>query len=212
MTDFDYERMYAALRAFLLREPLNETTEITKAIKTYFRNAYHDFNVHCSSDSSSEYMVDVLVTNFNPTALVQRVSLAQEGSLAQNFSLALVPTSLEVHLAVESELGGKSASSPLGVMRNVMEDFLKLLLISAKHRVMIMTSLPYSGEQQHVEARVEILRRLYALFPTVDSGALIVHFAGGQPNSSQVQVTLNDASISGFLLSRDGTTYRKLMT
>jgi len=109
------------------------------------------------------------------------------------------------HLAVESELGGTGASSPYGVMKNVGEDFVKLLLVRADRRVMIMTSLPYAHEtEQHVERRVESLRQLYQHFPALSSGVLVMHIEGGQPKSTQVKVRIEESTIRGFQISENG--------
>lgn len=172
-----------------------DTKEITASIKLFFCQEYATtgYEILCSGGTRSEYMVDVLVTSFNPKQIFQQKTLD------------IVPKAFRTHLAVESELGGTSASSPYGVMKNVGEDFVKLLLIQADRRVMIMTSLPYAHEtEKHVERRVESLRQLYEHFPTLDSGVLVIHIEGGQPKSKQVKVRIAEATIRGFLISEDG--------
>lgn len=197
---FAYERIYTRLRMHLSTQTSTDTREITTSIKSFFRLEYQPpWEVLCSGDASSEYMVDVLVTSFRPIDVIAKRTLNVQ---AHKF---------EVPLAVESELGGISASSAFGVMRNAVEDFIKLLLISAQGRVMIMTSLAYKGEKKHVEARVETLRKVYEKFPSVNSGALIVHFDGWQPASSQVKVKVTADSIRGFLISGDGRLVKELI-
>lgn len=196
---FAYDRIYSRLRSHLIAQGSQDTREITRSIKTFFCLEYPSpWNVLCSGDASSEYMVDVLVTSFRPKEVIR------------TRTLDVLPTAFEVPLAVESELGGVSASSAYGVMRNAVEDFLKLLLISARRRVMIMTSLPYKREEEHVVERIEILRKLYVHFPSVDSGALIVHLEGWQPTSTQVRAKVSAESIRGFLISRDGKSVEEL--
>jgi hypothetical protein len=196
---FAYKRIYERLRDVLsqLEEP--STEEITFAIKAFFRCEYEDqFVVLCSGGQHSEYMVDVLVTSFTPKSLIEKGTLA------------LSPNRFDVHLAVESELGGVSASGPYGVMKNAAEDFLKLLLINARRRVMIMTSLAFRKESEHVDARVETLRKMYAAFPNACSGVLIVHLAGSRPRSTQVQTATHLDAIRAFVVEENGMSVSEL--
>ncbi|WP_143195571.1 hypothetical protein [Archangium sp. Cb G35] len=144
-------------------------------------------------------MIDVLVTSFDPKNVVELGPLR------------VLPTSAGVHLAVESEIGGKSASSAYGVMKNVVEDYLKLLIVQAEHRVMIFTSLPYAGENEHVLNRVEVLRDLYSRASGVTTGMLLFHLAGSQPHSTQVQVSVATGTIRGFVISPDGCVAEELV-
>ncbi|RUR67519.1 hypothetical protein EJP67_10680 [Variovorax guangxiensis] len=197
---FDYKHIYSGLRAHLITEGAQDTKEITASIKLFFCQKYNiDYKILCSGGTHSEYMVDVLVTSFNPKQIFQQKTLD------------LVPETFRTHLAVESELGGTGASSPYGVMKNVGEDFVKLLLVRADRRVMIMTSLPYAHEaEEHVERRVESLRQLYGHFPTLSSGVLVVHIEGGQPKSTQVQVKIGESTIRGFLIPENGKSVHEL--
>ena len=191
---FGYQHIYPRLRAHLIAAGVQDTKEITASIKLFFCQEYDaDYEILCSGDTRSEYMVDVLVTSFNPKQIFRQKTLD------------LVPKAFRTHLAVESELGGTGASSPYGVMKNVGEDFVKLLLVRADRRVMIMTSLPYAHEtEQHVERRVESLRQLYQHFPALSSGVLVMHIEGGQPKSTQVKVRIEESTIRGFQISENG--------
>ena len=197
--EFSYERLYRRLREALLRAERAGTGELTTAIKQFFCREYGErYHVHCSGGPHPEYMVDVLVASFAPKELLDKKSLT------------LRPAALDVHLAVESELGGESASSAFGVMRNAAEDFLKLLLVNASRRMIIMTSLPYAKELDHVRARVELLRDMYSRSGGLSSGVLIVHLEGNRPRT-QVQVIVNPTSIRGFVVSDDGHTVSELL-
>lgn len=189
----NYTSLFAQLRSHLIEKSPCETKKVTASIKEFFRDKFSaNHEVLCSHEKGSEYLADVLVTSFNPRLIVQKINLN------------IIPTSLNVILAAESELGGESASSPYGVMKNVVEDYLKLLIVSCQYRVMIFTSLPYSGEKDHVSNRVETLRELYARAPGLTSGVLLVHLYGTQPISSQVRVSVSGTSIRGFEVSSDG--------
>lgn len=199
--EFAYERLYRRLRDALLRTQGAGTRELTVAIKQFFCREYGKrYHVHCSGGPHQEYMVDVLVTSFAPKELFEKKSLA------------LRPAALDVHLAVESELGGVSASSAFGVMRNAAEDFLKLLLVNAKRRMMIMTSLAYAKETEHVRARVELLRDMYSRSGGLSSGVLVLHLEGSQPRSTQVQAMVTPSAIRGFVVSDDGHAVSELRT
>ncbi len=191
--EFAYEHIYEILRDALVSLQNPSTRQITARIKQLFCDEYgQKHQVLCSGGNHTEYMVDLLVTSFAPKHLLG------------NKPLVLKPSQFEIYLAVESELGGVSASSAFGVMKNAAEDFLKLLLVSCSRRVMIMTSLVASKETKHVEARVEILRQMYAHFPHLNSGGLIVHLNGTQPKSSQVQAMTHPEAIRGFVISASG--------
>lgn len=190
---FTYPEIYRTLRAHLLAEAPTTTRQTTDAIKRYFRNTFNpDYSVLCSHEDGCEYIADVLVSSFNPKNVVARRTLD-----------ITVPT-VRIRLAVESELGGVSASSAYGVMKNVVEDYLKLLVVRADLRVLIFTSLPYRSEPNHIIARVEKLRELYARTPELNSGVLLVHLEGTQPRSSQVQTVVSAQSIRGFIVSNCG--------
>lgn len=194
-----YKSLYFELRSYLLSKQPVATADITKSVKDFFRDRFSSSHeVRCSNSKSSEYLTDVLVTNFNPVKIVQP------------HTLEIVPTTIEVFMAVESEIGGPGASSAYGVMKNVVEDYLKLLVIRCQFRVMVFTSLPYSNEDNHVYKRVEVLRSLYQRATDVNSGLLLVHLSGSQPNSSQVQALVNADSIRGFEISTDGLSFHEI--
>jgi hypothetical protein len=197
--EFAYELIYRRLRDELLLLQDVRTGELTKTIKKFFCREYGEHHhVLCSGGLQPEFMVDVLVTSFAPKNLIDKKSLA------------LAPAALGIHLAVESELGGVGASSAYGVMRNAVEDFLKLLLVNARRRMMIMTSLVYASEADHVRARVESLREMYLRCGGLSSGVLIVHLEGGQPRSSQVQAMVHASAVRGFIISEDGCALTEL--
>lgn len=193
-TSLSYQSLFLELRRYLLAHQPIGTQETTRAIKGFFRGKFGADHIVMSSDAeSSEYLADLLVLNFNPKdVLVRR-------------TLDLVPESIRAFVAVESELGGSGASSAYGVMKNVVEDFLKLLLIQSEYKILIFTSLPYSKEVNHVERRVDTLRELYKRASGLNSGALLVHIEGRQVSSTQVQTVVTPVSLRGFVISANGS-------
>lgn len=195
----NYASLFSELRSHLLSSAPSATIDITKEIKEFFREKFaSSHNVQCSRNESCEYLTDVLVTTFNPKAVVEKRTLE------------VIPSEICVVLAVESELGGVGASSAYGVMKNVVEDYLKILVVRCQYRVMIFTSLPYAGEFEHVHKRVEVLRSLYQRTPGLSSGVLLVHLNGSQPVSTQVQAFVNAQSIRGFEVSSDGLSVQEI--
>ncbi|MCV2351992.1 hypothetical protein [Paucibacter sp. Y2R2-4] len=192
-TEFFYRDIFQEFRFFLLLENPKSTREITVSIKEFFKKQYSDkYTVLCSHDSGSEFLLDIMVAAFDPKSIIEKNTL--------NVSSA----EFSVFVGVESELGGVGASSPYGVMKNVVEDYLKLLLVNVRHRVMVFTSLPYQGEDNHVESRVETLRLIYERTAVASGGVLLIHLVGSQPRSTQVQAQVSAASIRGFIISQDG--------
>ncbi len=195
----EYATLYTEIRSHLLAKTPSTTSEITSEIKSFFRERFAPtYNVLCSHTESNEFLTDVVVTTFDPKAAIRKKTLH------------IVPSTVRVLLAVESELGGVGASSAYGVMKNVVEDYLKLLVVRSEYRVMIFTSLPYHGEENHVCERVELLRDIYHRAPGLNSGMLLVHLQGGQPISSQVQAVINTQSIRGFEVSVDGAAAKEI--
>jgi len=198
-TTFSYDGLFRDFRNFLLQRKPTSTHQITRSIKEFFKEKYSDeYSVLCSQANGSEFLLDVMVTTFDPKAIVQTSTL--------NVS----PAAFSVLIGVESELGGVGASSAYGVMKNVVEDYLKLFLVNALHRVMVFTSLPYTKEEDHVESRVETLRVIYQRTTGASGGALLIHLAGHQPKSTQVQAQVSATSIRGFIISSDGKSVAEL--
>lgn len=198
-TILSYASLFNGFREHLIAKQPVSTKEITRCIKDFFRELFEsEFRVLCSHSKGNEYLTDILVTDFLPKFAVKKRTFEM---MNQSFG---------VYLAAESELGGTGASSAFGVMKNVVEDYLKLLMIHCRYRVMIFTSLPYANELNHVDNRVETLRELYVRTSGVRSGMLLVHLAGTQPRSTQVQVSVTASSFRGFIVSEDGSTVQEI--
>lgn len=197
---FNPDDLYVEFRNHLLSKDLANTRETTQAIKSFFRQKYgSNYKVMCSHSESSEYLVDLLVLDFRPKEVIARRTLE------------ILPSSISALIAVESELGGTGASSAYGVMKNVVEDFIKLLLIQCQYRILVFTSLPYIGEVNHIERRVETLQTLYQRASGLTSGVLLIHIEGRRVNSTQVQTMVSEATLSGYFISEDGSSARRIL-
>lgn len=189
--NINYFEIFKDLKQWLIKRNPTSTTDITSSIKEYFSNRFQNYTV-LPNDNSSEYLLDIMVTNFTPLKIIE----------TDRNSLSITLDSLENHIAVESELGGSGGSSAYGVQKNVVEDYVKLLLVNAKYKIMIFTSLPYANENNHVANRVANLREIYLKVCPSEQGVLLVHLPGAQPSSTQVQACVD--GLSGYIISGNG--------
>ena len=194
--NINYENLFAGLQSWLLDKSPTSTVDITSSIKDYFSNEYKNYTV-LPNNNSGEYLLDIMVTSFTPLKIIDN----------NESTLSITNDPIEVYIAVESELGGTGGSSAYGVHKNVVEDYLKLLLINSKYKIMVFTSLPYTNEEDHVEKRIDNLKDLYLKVCRNKQGILLIHLPGSQPNSNQVQASVHE--ITGYIISGDGKTVRK---
>ncbi len=177
----------------------DNTKEVTQRIKEYFHQEYDNDSSHVLSSlnsTSKEYLLDVLVTNFRPLSVI-----AQDG---RKFRLA--KPAPQVLLAVESELGGISASGPLNVQRNAIEDFVKLTLINSEYKVMIFTSLKYKGEDtnSYITNRFADFTEIYNNSMANENGLLLIHIKSTEESGKQVKVDLsNRNNFTGLILKKN---------
>jgi len=197
--EVNYFELYSELKAWLQNKSPTSTEQITASIKSFFQNKYQNYTV-LPNGGSGEYLLDVMVTNFVPLNVVE----------SDRSSMSVQPPSLNTFIALESELGGTGGSSAYGVHKNVVEDYIKLLLIRAKYKVMVFTSLPFSGEENHVSNRVETMREIYNKAGGHEQGLLLVHLVGAQPRSTQVQASVKE--IMGFYISSNGEHVDRIAT
>ncbi|MSP28207.1 MAG: hypothetical protein EXR80_07295 [Methylococcales bacterium] len=65
----NYDDIYKNFRECLLTHKPDETTQITRAIKRFFSCYCMEYEV-LSSDNIGEYILDVLVVDYRPKALI----------------------------------------------------------------------------------------------------------------------------------------------
>ncbi|MHB8136640.1 MAG: hypothetical protein ACYDH1_20705 [Anaerolineaceae bacterium] len=190
----DYVELFNKFRTSLLAAAPSTKNQITKAVKDYFLSEFgQSYTVLHSGGANHEFLTDVFISGFDPQKIVE------------NKTLSIIPGSFQIYMAVESELGGSGGSSPYGVMKNVIQDFIKLLSITSQHKVMVYTSLPYSQEVDHIINRANTLKEIYSRFQPNEAEILLVHLLGTQPISSQVQAVVDAGSISGFYIASHGS-------
>lgn len=193
-----YVRLFERFTEQLLRVSPVETRAITESIKHFFAECFsHKYAVHLSGPKMrGEFLTDVLVTTFPP-----------KNVLSQDRKFTCTVPEFRAILAVESEIGGPSASSAGPLMANVVEDYLKLLFIRSRFRVMVFTSLAYEEEDgDHVLNRVQTMREIYSRTEKITGGVLLIHLTGAnnRGTSGQVKVDIRPGNIRGFIISPDG--------
>lgn len=79
--EFEYGTVFAKLLAHFAAIKTSDTREITASIKALFCEMYGDrYEALCSGGKRHEYMVDVLVTTFDPKGLIGKNGLAVSSS------------------------------------------------------------------------------------------------------------------------------------
>lgn len=185
----DYRELYHKFRERLASNEELKTAEITRRIKDFFR---HEFAGHfvAPADGVKEFLVDVFVSNRNPRA----------------FSNESGASEFRAILAVESELGGEGAGSPQYLMRNVLEDFAKLLVVQCDYKVLIFTSLPYAREEDHLDGRLRDIRSMHSSAGH-PGNILLIHLRSSPQrtqngNPTNPKVSLCREGMSAYVLSR----------
>lgn len=192
----DYRELFNKFREQISSEEDSKTPDITRNIKGFFVHEFKEYFVS-SANGEKEFLVDVFVSTRNPRKLA-------ESSDAGEFKAIL---------AVESELGGVGAGAQSYLMRNVLEDFAKLLVIQSEYKILIFTSLPYANELNHCENRVREIDVVYrnAGYP---GNILLIHLqsaAQKTPNGhpTNPKVGLKRDTMSAYVLSK-GMSFQKL--
>ena len=196
MTDlFDYktifsefEKYFKAKKDDFCRINASDTKASTNTIKEFFHQkfkGYDSYNVY-SSRQPYEFLYDVCVMNCNPKEILS----AQDANK--------VP---EILLSVESELGGSGANYSAGLLKNLSEDFFKILHSSSKYRIFIGIN-----DVQNVQERVKVFQTAYKNTNQVNPILLIL--INGVKNKeikgNQIQIDSN-LKITGYILKQSGT-------
>ena len=175
---------------------LNKTGKITNAIKEYTEKYIKDTErnkIVLSNRNGGEFLYDVSVVNFNPKQFIKKrgksIVIDNEETIYSSF------------LLLESELGGPRGSSAIGVFRNVVEDFLKLIIGNSKYKIMIMAVSKYKGEENFVKNRIDILREIY-LKSECNSDILIIAIEGYHKRD-KTQIKLDTKKMHYEILSRE---------
>ncbi|MDQ2822276.1 MAG: hypothetical protein M3Y65_18145 [Pseudomonadota bacterium] len=184
-----YAKLFNNLREKLESETEFGTTDITRMIKEFFAQEFSGYFV-APSPNVKEFLVDVFVATRNP----------------REFSSESAGEEFKAILAVESELGGTGGGSQQYLMRNVLEDFSKLLVIKSEYKALIFTSLPYAAEEGHINNR---LREIEAMYSNAGhpGNILLIHLRGSSQKTrkgdpTNPKISLSRAAMSAYILSK----------
>jgi len=143
-TRTEYNDVYLCLAKTLTELDSVETREITPAIKTFFEQRYAPLYV-AGANGCKEFLFDLAVLSCDPRALYLNDQPEHK-----------------LHVAIESELGGTSASASKAALHNVIVDFIKLLYANAEQKILIAAySIAHKyahdpdGEFRKIIARLE---------------------------------------------------------
>jgi len=195
--DINYGELFKDFKKNVATDEDLSAKNITKKITDYFAEKYIHQTVLYSEKSikKSEYLTDVLVTNFEPKNIASK----------KNKRFEVLGTEIKALLAVESELGGEGGTSAGPVLKNVVEDFVKLLLLKSKYKVLIFSSVPLKDEDEYLKNRVSTLMEVKKNTDSSDEEILLIHLLGNKHktdggNPRQINVSLKSCGIKGFLL------------
>ena len=195
--DISYEELFKDFKKKVATDIDLSATNITKRITDYFAQKYSNQIVLYSDKSikKSEYLTDVLVTNFEPKNIASK----------KNKQFEIPELKIKALLAVESELGGEGGTSAGPVLENVIEDFVKLLLLKSKYKVLIFSSVPLKDEEEYLNNRLRSLMKVKSNSDSSDEEILLIHLFGNMHKSEsgnprQINVSLKSSGIEGFLL------------
>lgn len=162
------------------------TSNITSKIKLFFKSAYLDKQVYYShkEEKNKEFLWDITILNYK-----------------QDFKEEITSDfTQELFCIVESELGGVSASSPIGVQKNLRFDFHKLMHGKATMKFFIGA---YSiGESKNiVKDRVEDLYKIYKSYDETTPVCLIlIEGFHNRRNNKSRQIKVDTSLCSAFVL------------
>ncbi len=195
--DLFYKDIFIDFKTELASDNGILTPDITKNIKNYFLKKFADYNVLYSSPdhNKSEFLTDILITNFEPKSIIKK----------NGNSYNIDKLEIKALLAIESELGGEGGTSAGPVLKNVVEDFVKLLMIKSKYKIMIFTSAPLQNETDHIMNRVKVLMKAKNISDSFKEEILLIHLYGetqktDNNNPSQIKIQLSSDRIKGYIL------------
>ena len=191
----DYKKYYNGLKNKL--NGLSDTEVITKNIKEYTKDFFiSDKNkIVRYSGNGGEFLYDVSVLTFDPIKIITSNRQCKSMNINKSF------IEYNSFLLLESEVGGKGASSPYGIFKNVLEDFSKLLIGNSKYKVMVMAVSPYKGESNYVEKRLEILQNIYDN-SDCNSDIFVVVIEGSHSGGKSNQIKLDTKKMHYKILAR----------
>ena len=190
---FDYKEIFIDFINYMnhMKEHLCEnnacdTTKTTDAIKTFFYERYSKKFEVFSSKNKGEFLYDISVMNCKPKEI-----LDEENEKPNP----------EIILSIESELGGSGANYKKGLLKNLSEDYFKILHSSSDYRIFIGIHDP---KDENINERANLFYRAYKNSDQEKSILLILIYGirNKEIKNKQIQIDPN-LKFEGYVLTED---------
>lgn len=184
----DYKDIFQNLKEHLTSLSSSIGTRgFTKEIVNFFKSKFPSHHV-LSHVGSREYLYDICVLDFDPLDIHKNEK-----------------ESYKIHLVVESELGGKSASSAKLVEKNVIEDFFKILQANAENKIFIGI---YSSNRNETDALENRITKMFDIAKKTDnqSTILVVLIEGDHLGRSRQVKIKRPLNINGYIMTTQNFT------
>lgn len=194
---FDYKQIFFNFINYMnhMKEHLCEnnacdTTKTTDAIKTFFYERYSKKFEVFSSKSKGEFLYDISVMNCKPKEILKEI-LDEENEKPNP----------EIILSIESELGGSGANYKKGLLKNLSEDYFKILHSSSDYRIFIGIHDP---KDEDINKRANLFYRAYKNSFQKKSILLILIYGirNKEIKNKQIQIDPN-LKFEGYVLTKD---------
>ena len=163
-----------------------DTKKTTDAIKTFFYERYSKKFEVFSSKSKGEFLYDVSVMNCKPKEILDE----------ENEKL-----NPKIILSIESELGGSGANYKKGLLKNLSEDYFKILHSASDYRIFIGIHDP---KDEDINERANLFYRAYKNSSQEKSILLILIYGirNKEIKNKQIQIDPN-LKFEGYVLTED---------
>lgn len=190
---FDYKEIFFDFKNYMnrMKEDFCEnnacdTKKTTDAIETFFYERYSKKFEVFSSKSKGEFLYDISVMNCKPKEILDE----------ENETL-----NPKIILSIESELGGSGANYKKGLLKNLSEDYFKILHSSSDYRIFIGIHDP---KDEDINERANLFYRAYKNSSQEKSILLILIYGirNKEIKNKQIQIDPN-LKFEGYVLTKD---------
>ena len=194
---FDYKQIFFDFKNYMKRMKEDfcennacDTKKTTGAIKTFFYERYSKKFEVFSSKSKGEFLYDISVMNCKPKEILKEI-LDEENEKPNP----------EIILSIESELGGSGANYKKGLLKNLSEDYFKILHSSSDYRIFIGIHAP---KDEDINKRANLFYRAYRNSFQKKSILLILIYGirNKEIKNNQIQIDPN-LKFEGYVLTED---------
>ena len=187
---FDYKKIFIDFIKYMKDDFCEnnacDTKKTTDAIETFFYERYSKKFEVFSSKSKGEFLYDISVMNCKPKEILDE----------ENETL-----NPKIILSIESELGGSGANYKKGLLKNLSEDYFKILHSSSDYRIFIGIHDP---KDEDINERANLFYRAYKNSFQKKSILLILIYGirNKEIKNKQIQIDPN-LKFEGYVLTKD---------